>query len=227
MHPCPRPDVCVWPAASSTTGGPCVVPAGQRAQVWGQSLGLPTTMTLFALLSVLVTSGSQAVYGEAIWDPVQLVARTDNVFGLLYALVTVLIATISVNIASNVVSPAYDLANLAPKVINFRTGALITGVVGVLIMPWKLTETPELYIFTCARPGRRSARYGRGHPDRRLLDRPPHCPRPRRPLPPRRPLLVHAGLELARRRGLRRRRHPCDRRLPLGPPARARSRRTA
>ncbi|WP_406372558.1 NCS1 family nucleobase:cation symporter-1 [Streptomyces sp. NBC_01550] len=122
--------------------------AGQRAQVWGQSLGLPTTMTLFALLSVLVTSGSQAVYGEAIWDPVQLVARTDSVFGLLYALVTVLVATISVNIAANVVSPAYDLANLAPKLINFRTGALITGVVGVLIMPWKLTETPELYIFT-------------------------------------------------------------------------------
>ncbi|MFJ5113306.1 NCS1 family nucleobase:cation symporter-1 [Streptomyces sp. NPDC088551] len=122
--------------------------AGQRAQIWGQSLGLPTTMTLFALLSVFVTSGSQAVYGAAVWDPVELAAKTDNVFGLLFALVTVLIATISVNIAANVVSPAYDLANLAPKLINFRTGALITGVVGVVIMPWKLTATPELYIFT-------------------------------------------------------------------------------
>jgi nucleobase:cation symporter-1, NCS1 family len=122
--------------------------AGQRAQVWGQSLGLPTTMTLFALLSVFVTSGSQAVYGTTIWDPVKLAAKTDNVFGLLFALVTVLIATISVNIAANVVSPAYDLANLAPRLINFRTGALITGVVGVLIMPWKLTASPELYIYT-------------------------------------------------------------------------------
>lgn len=92
--------------------------AGQRAQIRGQSLGLPTTMTLFALLSVLVTSGSQAVYGEAIWDPVQLVARTDNVFGLLYALVTVLVATVSVNIAANVVSPAYDLANLVTGVVR-------------------------------------------------------------------------------------------------------------
>ncbi len=114
----------------------------------GQTLGLPTTMTLFALLSVFVTSGSQAVYGAAVWDPVELAAKTDNVFGLLFALVTVLVATISVNIAANVVSPAYDLANLAPKFITFRTGALITGVVGVVIMPWKLTETPELYIFT-------------------------------------------------------------------------------
>ncbi|MET8681074.1 NCS1 family nucleobase:cation symporter-1 [Streptomyces sp. NPDC004647] len=121
---------------------------GQRAQVWGQSLGLPTTMTFFALLSVLVTSGSQAVYGEALWDPVALAGKTDNAFGLLFALVTVLVATVSVNIAANVVSPAYDLANLAPKFINFRTGAMITGVVGVIIFPWKLTATPELYIFT-------------------------------------------------------------------------------
>ncbi|MCZ4123765.1 NCS1 family nucleobase:cation symporter-1 [Streptomyces sp. H39-S7] len=122
--------------------------AGQRAQIWGQSLGLPTTMTFFALLSVLVTSGSQAVYGAPIWNPVELAAKTDNVFGLVFALVTVLIATISVNIAANVVSPAYDLSNLAPKYINFRTGALITGVVGVVIFPWKLIETPEFYIFT-------------------------------------------------------------------------------
>ncbi|MGA4845712.1 NCS1 family nucleobase:cation symporter-1 [Streptomyces sp. G5(2025)] len=121
---------------------------GQRAQVWGQTLGLPTTMTAFAFLSVLVTSGSQAVYGTAIWDPVELSAKTDNAFGLLFALVTVLVATISVNIAANVVSPAYDLSNLAPKLIDFRVGALITGVVGVLVMPWKLTATPELYIFT-------------------------------------------------------------------------------
>ncbi|RKT08614.1 NCS1 family nucleobase:cation symporter-1 [Streptomyces sp. 3211.6] len=122
--------------------------AGQRSQILGQTLGLPTTMTLFALLSVFVTSGSEAVYGAPIWDPVELAAKADSVFGLLFALVTVLVATISVNIAANVVSPAYDLANLAPRLIDFRRGALITGVVGVLVMPWQLTSTPELYIFT-------------------------------------------------------------------------------
>ncbi|TLS43744.1 NCS1 family nucleobase:cation symporter-1 [Streptomyces montanus] len=122
--------------------------ASQKAQTWGQSLGLPTTMTLFAVLAVMVTSGSEVVYGEAIWDPVTLAAKTDSTFGLLFALITVLVATISVNIAANVVSPAYDLANLAPKLINFRTGALITGVIGILIFPWKLISTPEFYIFT-------------------------------------------------------------------------------
>ncbi|GAA2146486.1 NCS1 family nucleobase:cation symporter-1 [Kitasatospora kazusensis] len=120
----------------------------QRAQIRGQALGLPTTMTLFALLSVLVTSGSQAVYGTPIWDPIQLAAKMDSVAGTLFALLVVLVATLSVNIAANVVSPAYDLAHLAPRFVNFRTGALITGVVGIAIMPWKLIANPHVYIFT-------------------------------------------------------------------------------
>ncbi|GGU95473.1 nitrate reductase [Kitasatospora herbaricolor] len=120
----------------------------QRAQIRGQALGLPTTMTLFALLSVLVTSGSQAVYGEPIWDPIALAAKMDNVAGTLFALLVVLVATLSVNIAANVVSPAYDLANLVPRWVNFRTGALITGVIGIVIFPWKLIADPHVYIFT-------------------------------------------------------------------------------
>jgi NCS1 family nucleobase:cation symporter-1 len=120
----------------------------QKAQIRGQALGLPTTMTFFALLSVLVTSGSQAVYGTPIWDPIALAAKMDNTAGILFALLTVLIATLSVNIAANVVSPAYDLANLVPKFVNFRTGALITGVVGIAIFPWKLISDPQVYIFT-------------------------------------------------------------------------------
>ena len=120
----------------------------QRAQIRGQALGLPTTMTLFALLSVLVTSGSQAIFGEPIWDPVELLTKLNNVAGTLIGLFIVLIATLSVNIAANVVSPAYDFSNLFPKHVNFRTGALITGVVGVVILPWKLYSNPNVYIFT-------------------------------------------------------------------------------
>ncbi|MEU6171488.1 NCS1 family nucleobase:cation symporter-1 [Streptantibioticus parmotrematis] len=122
--------------------------AGQRAQVRGQSLGLPTTMTAFALLSVLVTSGSQAVYGKPVWDPIQLASHLSNAAGVLFALLTVLIATISCNLAANVVSPAYDLSNLAPRVFTFRGGALLTGVVGVVIFPWKLISSPQVYIYT-------------------------------------------------------------------------------
>ncbi|MFI9156212.1 NCS1 family nucleobase:cation symporter-1 [Kitasatospora aureofaciens] len=119
----------------------------QRAQIRGQALGLPTTMTLFALLSVLVTSGSEAVYGEPVWDPIKLAAKMESPAAVLFALLTVLVATLSVNLAANVVSPAYDLTNLVPRFVNFRTGALITGVVGIAILPWKLTADPHVYIY--------------------------------------------------------------------------------
>src|SRR5690606_32753938 len=120
----------------------------QKAQTWGQALGLRTTMTLFAFLSVMVTSGSQAVYGEAIWDPVQLAAKTDSTVGLLFALVTVLLSTPSVNIATNLVSPAFDFANVAPRRVSSRAGALSTCVLAVLIFPWKLYSDPQGYILT-------------------------------------------------------------------------------
>ncbi|MDT0344009.1 NCS1 family nucleobase:cation symporter-1 [Streptomyces litchfieldiae] len=122
--------------------------SGQRAQVWGQSLGLPTTMAAFALLSVLVTSGSQAVYGEPVWDPAELAARMDNELGVVFALFVILLATLTTNIAANLVSPAYDLSNVAPRRINFRAGALIAAGVGMLMFPWELYENPDIYIFT-------------------------------------------------------------------------------
>ncbi|QIS19543.1 NCS1 family nucleobase:cation symporter-1 [Nocardia terpenica] len=120
----------------------------QRAQIRGQALGLPTTMTLFAVLAVLVTSGTQAVYGAPIWNPVQVAAKMDSVVGTLFALIIVLVATLSVNIPANIVSSAYDLSNLVPQFVGFRTGALITCVVGVVIMPWKLIADPHTYIYT-------------------------------------------------------------------------------
>lgn len=90
----------------------------------------------------------EAHCGEPVWDPVQLAAKTDNVVGLLYALVTVLVATLSVNIAANLVSPAFDFSNVAPRKVSFRAGALVTSVLAVLICPWKLYSDPQGYIFT-------------------------------------------------------------------------------
>jgi NCS1 family nucleobase:cation symporter-1 len=120
----------------------------QREQAVGQALGLPTTMTLFPLMGVLVTSATVIVYGEAIWDPVALVSRFDNALVILLATFTLAVATLSTNIAANVVSPSYDFSNVWPSKISFRTGGLITGVIGILIQPWNLLASPELYIFT-------------------------------------------------------------------------------
>jgi NCS1 family nucleobase:cation symporter-1 len=120
----------------------------QRQQAIGQALGLPTTMTLFPLIAVLVTSATITVYGEAIWDPVALVGKFDNVFVVIIALFTLAVATLSVNVAANIVSPSYDFSNAWPKRISFRTGGIITGVIGILIQPWMLYSNPDTYIFT-------------------------------------------------------------------------------
>jgi NCS1 family nucleobase:cation symporter-1 len=120
----------------------------QRDQVYGQTLGLPTTMTLFPLVGVLTTSATVIVYGEAIWDPVALTGRLDNPIALIIMLAALTLATLTTNVAANVVSPSYDFSNAWPRRISFRTGGIITGVIGILIMPWNLLATPEAYIFT-------------------------------------------------------------------------------
>jgi NCS1 family nucleobase:cation symporter-1 len=120
----------------------------QRDQVLGQALGLPLTMALYSFIGVAVTSATSIVYGEKIWDPVDVLDRFNNPIVLVVALIGLCIATLATNIAANVVSPANDFAHLAPRFISFRMGGLITGIVGVLMMPWKLVADPNGYIFT-------------------------------------------------------------------------------
>jgi NCS1 family nucleobase:cation symporter-1 len=119
----------------------------QRAQMRGQALGLPAGMTLFAFIGVAVTSACTVILGEAIWDPVALLARFEHKAAAAVALVAVTLATLNVNVAANVVSPSNDFSNLWPRRISFRTGGLITGVVGLLMMPWKLLSDYSAYIF--------------------------------------------------------------------------------
>jgi len=119
----------------------------QRAQMLGQALGLPTAMTLYSFIGVAVTSASAVIFGEAIWDPVVLLGRFNQPIVALIALVALLVATLNTNVAANVVSPSNDFSNLRPGLISFRTGGLITGVVGILMMPWKLLRDFSSYIF--------------------------------------------------------------------------------
>jgi NCS1 family nucleobase:cation symporter-1 len=119
----------------------------QRAQMTGQALGLPTAMTLYAFIGVAVTSASAIIFGEPIWDPVVLLGRFNQPVVGLIAMVALLLATLNTNVAANVVSPSNDFSNLRPSLISFRTGGLITGVVGILMMPWKLLSDFSAYIF--------------------------------------------------------------------------------
>jgi len=120
----------------------------QKSQLWGQALGLPTTMTLFALIGVMVTKATGVLYGTPLWDPVQVIQKFNSPALLFFSMFIVCIATLSTNIAANVVGPANDFANAAPGKINFRRGGLITAFIGILMMPWKLIADPQGYIFT-------------------------------------------------------------------------------
>jgi len=120
----------------------------QREQAVGQVVALPTTMSVFAAMGVMITSATTIIYGQAIWDPVQLVGRFTSPLVVAISMFTVVVATIAVNIAANVVSPANDFANAFPRYISFKTGGLITGIVGIVIQPWKLLADASGYIYT-------------------------------------------------------------------------------
>ena len=119
----------------------------QESQLVGQALGLPLAMVLFSMLGIAVTSASVVVFGEPIWSPVELLGRFHQPFAAFLGLLALLVATLNVNIGANVVGPSNDFSNLAPHYISFRTGGLITGLLGLAMMPWKLMATFGSYVF--------------------------------------------------------------------------------
>lgn len=119
----------------------------QSSQMVGQAFGLPVAMTLYTFIGIAVTSASAVIFGHPIWNPIELMTRFHQPVVALIAMVALLVATLNVNVAANVVSPSNDISNLNPKWISFRTGGLITGFLGLAMMPWKLLASFNNYIF--------------------------------------------------------------------------------
>lgn len=119
----------------------------QKDQVWGQVIGLPGTMVLYSFIGIAVTSATVIIFGEAIWDPVQLLGKFSSPLIVVVSMLGLVIATLSTNIAANVVAPANSIANILPSKISFRMGGYITGIIGIIIFPWKLLADPHGYIF--------------------------------------------------------------------------------
>jgi NCS1 family nucleobase:cation symporter-1 len=122
--------------------------ASQRDQVVGQALGLPLAMAFYSFIGVAVTSATAVIFGQPIWNPLDVLIGFKSPAVLILAMVALCIATLATNIAANVVSPANDFSHLAPRTISFRLGGLITGLIGIAMMPWKLVADPSGYIFT-------------------------------------------------------------------------------
>jgi nucleobase:cation symporter-1, NCS1 family len=119
---------------------------GQREQMLGQALGLPTTMTFYSFIGIAVTSATVIVFGQAIWDPVVVLSRLGNPVAVVVAMLALLLATLNVNVAANVVSPANDFSNLYPRRISFKIGGLITCVIGLLMQPWRWLSSHGSYV---------------------------------------------------------------------------------
>jgi NCS1 family nucleobase:cation symporter-1 len=120
---------------------------GQRQQMVGQALGLPATMTLYSFIGIAVTSATTVIFGQALWDPVDVMSRFTHPLAVIVATLGLLIATLNVNVSANVVSPANDFSNLAPRYVSFKLGGVITCLIGLLMMPWRLIENYGSYIF--------------------------------------------------------------------------------
>jgi NCS1 family nucleobase:cation symporter-1 len=119
----------------------------QQAQSWGQAFGLPVAMTLYTFVGIAATSASTVLFGHAIWNPIELITAFHQPVAAFVAMLGILVATLNVNIGANLVSPANDFANVYPRLISFRTGGLITGLLGLAMCPWKLLASPNAYIF--------------------------------------------------------------------------------
>jgi len=120
----------------------------QRAQIIGQAIAMPTTMALFAFIGVAATAASGIKFGTPIADPTALVTRFESKLVVGLSMLGLALATLSTNIAANVVSPANDFSNLAPSKISYRMGGMITAVIGLCMFPWKILSSIGNYIFT-------------------------------------------------------------------------------
>lgn len=118
--------------------------SSQKAQVQGQFIGLPGTMMLYSFVGIFVTCAAVInfddilIANDAPWDPIALLSKFNNVWVVVIAQLFMIIATLSTNIAANVIAPANAFSNILPKKISFRTGGIITGIIGIIIFPWLL-----------------------------------------------------------------------------------------
>lgn len=115
---------------------------------WGNFWGLPVNFVLFSIIAVVTISGTPVVFGKMIVDPIEVMGHLDNQIAALILGLTLLIATVGVNIVANFVSAAFDISNIFPKYITWRRGGMVAAVASVLIMPWNLFSSPEVIHYT-------------------------------------------------------------------------------
>ncbi|MCR8641833.1 NCS1 family nucleobase:cation symporter-1 [Paenibacillus sp. N1-5-1-14] len=138
--------IAFWATLALNIPDFCRYSKSQKAQIVGQSTSLPTTMGAFSFIGVAVASATVVIYGEAIWDPAALLAKFPP-FVIFLGTLGIILATVTTNVAANMIAPARAIENLVPRKITYGMGVLITGVVSLLMQPWYILDNFGNYIF--------------------------------------------------------------------------------
>lgn len=138
--------IAFWATLALNIPDFCRYAQSQKSQIVAQSFSLPITMTVFSFIGIAVTSATVVIFGQAIWDPVQLIAKFPP-FIIFLGTVIIVISSLTINVGANVVAPARAIENLYPKRITFAMGAIITGLFAILLQPWYIMSNFGNYIF--------------------------------------------------------------------------------
>ncbi|KAJ9184377.1 hypothetical protein P3X46_004108 [Hevea brasiliensis] len=119
----------------------------QTDQIIGQA-GLPIFMGAFTFVGLAVTSSTTVIFGRVISSPIQLLEQIGGFITMILAIIGISLATLTTNIAANVVAPANALVSLSPSKFTFRRGALLTALLGIVFQPWRLLQSSESFVYT-------------------------------------------------------------------------------
>ncbi|CAK7343280.1 unnamed protein product [Dovyalis caffra] len=119
----------------------------QTDQIIGHA-GLPIFMGAFTFVGLAVTSSTRVIFGHVISSPIKLLEQIGGLTTMILAIIGISLATITTNIAANVVAPANALVNLSPSKFTFRRGALLTALLCIAFQPWRLLQSSESFVYT-------------------------------------------------------------------------------
>lgn len=140
--------VAVWAAPAVSASDFTQNASSFRQQALGQTLGLVVAYLLFAVASVCILAGASIHYGVDTWNVLDIVQKWDSLFASVFAVWVILMTTISTNATGNIIPAGYQIAAMAPKKLNYKSGVIIASIISLIICPWKLMEDQEsIYLF--------------------------------------------------------------------------------
>ncbi|HEX2247539.1 MAG TPA: NCS1 family nucleobase:cation symporter-1, partial [Arthrobacter sp.] len=119
----------------------------KKAITRGNFVGIPLNMLFFGAIVVVLAGAQFKINGQIIESPSDIVQTIPNTFFLVLACLALLVLTVAVNLMANFVAPIYMFTNLFPRRLNFRSAAIVSAVIGLVILPWNLYNNPVVIVY--------------------------------------------------------------------------------